>query len=332
MLSRLSLVALVTLTTSCAEVGPGPDADPDPTLPELGPLPDELGDLRWPAPPGITTEVDVHSLAELLDATSRPGTRARVRADIPEHVVVTASDVEVVVDEGVTMGTLLVDRGLSRVTIRGGRWRGLEVQVPASFLSGAPEYRDEWMSEDVLFDGVEVEAPASAFNLRGRRVAVVRSAVLAEHYSVWTGGTGPLDSEDIILAENVFASAGPEATVRLVDVLRSATIDNVLSNGMKHNYRVHGRSDLALATRNVMITTGIMLGTQPEDEVGRVFVDDNVLHHTAPSLLLVDPALERLESRRNVVYTDIVGCWLCQPPAAGWTVEDNALLPYQPPP
>src|SRR5690606_961798 len=80
MLRRLPLLALLALTASCADVGPDPDPDPDPDprLPELGPLPDELADLRWPAPPGITTEVDVHTLAELLDATSRPGTRVRV--------------------------------------------------------------------------------------------------------------------------------------------------------------------------------------------------------------------------------------------------------------
>ncbi|HJL18859.1 MAG TPA: hypothetical protein RMH99_24565 [Sandaracinaceae bacterium LLY-WYZ-13_1] len=312
----------------------GPSAASDGGTPssslDLGALPDGL-EIRLPAAPTITREVEVTSADAFTEAASVPGTRIRVTAGFDGRAFVRADDVEILVDDGVAVGSLLVERAHARILVRGGRWESLELQVPARFFPGPEEWREEWLVEDVLFEGVEVDAPDSAFLIRGRRVAIVDSEARAVRYSVWCGQTDEFQSEDIVLVGNDFASEGPEATVRLVQVNRAVTVDNRLSNGAKHNYRVHGRSDLAYAARNVLVNTGVMLGTLPGDALGRVWFDENRLHHVSPSLFLADPSIERLVSRGNRAFSDAVGCWLCGDPPDGWDVADNLIEPYAPP-
>jgi hypothetical protein len=141
-----------------------------------------------------------------------------------------------------------------------------------------------------------------------------------------------MDGEDLIVASSTFRSAGPEATIRMHDVVRSVVVDNVLENGAKHNYRVHGRSDLAYAARNVLVRTGVMIGNQPGDRVGAVFFEANTLYHDAPSLLEIEiPAIRRFVCRGNTVYTDRWDrLYAYDGIGDGWTIEANTRLPYRP--
>ena len=107
---------------------------------------------------------------------------------------------------------------------------------------------------------------------------VYNSAIRGQAYSVWSGDAGPYQTEDLVLACSTFrshAAAGErnEATVRLVSVLRSVVVDSTLQNSnegsfdptvndpflvdppsnTKHNYRIHGHSDLNFAARNLLI-------------------------------------------------------------------------------
>jgi hypothetical protein len=297
---------------------------------DLGRLPPELR-VRWPAPPRPAEREVVHGEGGEV-RVERERTRLVVQADL-ERLVVAASDVEVEVAEGVRIGGVYVDRGTERIRLRGGRYGRIELAVPARFDASPPEYRAEWLVRDVTIDGVDVDSEAEdgAFLLRGRRIAVLRSRVRAERYAVWVGDTGDLQSEDVVIAGNDLRAAGAEATVRLVSVVRSAVVENRLSNPEKHNYRVHGRSDLAFAARNRLLDAGLMLASMEEDEIGAVWFVDNTIRHRTPSLLVVDrPAgsrLRRFVATGNAIRTDETDCFLCEPPPPGWTVRDNVLRP-----
>jgi hypothetical protein len=297
---------------------------------ELGPVPEAVA-IRWPEAPQTTREVTV-SDADAFDAAgAQAGTRIRVSGNLDRRVFIGASDIDVVVDAGVRIASLFIGNRNQRIRIEGGHYDAIQLQVPGTYHP-TEEWHDEWFIEDVLIDGVTVDASDTAFEVRGKRVAIVRSQVTAVRYSVWVGDTDRFRSEDVILAGNHFASAGPEPTVRLVNVLRSVTVENRIENTIKHNYRTHGSSDLNYAARNLLVGTGVMLGTMPQDAVDRQWFDDNTLHHDAPSLLLVDPAIPTVRVRHNTAYSDVVGCLVCQNQSDRWTVEGNEVRPYEPPP
>lgn len=117
---------------------------------------------------------------------------------------------------------------------------------------------------------------------------------------------------------------------------RSVVVDNVLCNPQKHNYRVEGRSDLVFAARNTLVDAGLMLASQPGDDVGTVWFRENVLHHRTPSLLVVDDPpgskLQRFVAGGNTIYSDDWDCFLCVEAPAGWDVDGQTILPYQPHP
>jgi hypothetical protein len=299
---------------------------------DLGALPPELAALRWPAPPRIERDVEARTASELQRAVDRAGTRVRVLGRISEPIQIHASDVEIVgADPQCSIDRVTIDPGVHRVRIADLRLAGIELLPPARW-DPDPRYDASLFVEDVTIERVHIDAPDSGFVVRGRRVAILDADVTAARYSLWAGDTGPLDGEDLIVARSTFRSAGPESTLRMHDVARSVVVDNLLSNGEKHNYRVHGRSDLALAARNVLLRTGMMIGTQPGDAVGTVFFEGNTLHHEVPSLLEIDmAAIRRLVCRGNRVYTDRWDSFYPYPRIGdGWTIEQNTREPFRP--
>ncbi len=309
----------------------GPPPDPGPITYELGTPPSGL-EIRWPAPPTITRDVRVTSQAELAAAMTS-GTRVTLAVSLA-RVEILQSDIELVVEDGVRVDVLWIGNRIGRIRVRGGTYGGIEVAIPGTYYP-TEEWHREWRTTDLLIDDVEVEASDSAFMLRGGvRMAVTNSRAQAVRYGVWLGDTADFDSEDIIVAGNHIDVDGPEATVRLVHVERSAVVGNRLSNGNKHNYRTHGRSRANWAARNLMIGTGMMLGTLPTDTwtIEQQWVEGNTLHHTAPSLLELDARLVDLQMRDNVVYTDVWGCFVCVTAQPSWVLENNEQHPYQAPP
>lgn len=300
-------------------------------LRDLGALPVELASLRWPARPRISRTVEVTSPFALQRAVDAPRTRVRVVAPIDDAITVHASDVEIVITGRGRLGRVSVDPGVRRVRVTGGAIESIELLPPARWTP-EPDYDEDLLVEDVTLDRLRVEAADSAFVVRGRRVAVIDCDVRAERYSLWAGDTGPLDGEDLIVAGNTFRSAGPESTLRIHDVARSVVVDNVLSNGRKHTYRVHGRSDLAYASRNVLVRTGVMIGNQPGDDVGTVVFERNTMYLEEPSMLEVDfDAIRHLVLRDNVVYTDRWQTFFPYPRVReGWVVERNERHPFRP--
>src|SRR5688572_6481004 len=83
---------------------------------DLGALPRAYGRVRWPEAPRIERDVRVSDRASADREAAVAGTRLVVTGDI-DRVRIAADDVEVV-NEG-RIGQLLLDRGVSRVAIRG---------------------------------------------------------------------------------------------------------------------------------------------------------------------------------------------------------------------
>jgi hypothetical protein len=285
----------------------------------LGVLPPPLRRVRWPAPPRVRREVELRGAA-----ITQSNVRVRVRGDVP-RLEVRADDVDLVLDP-------VVARGQRRLRVTGGRFGFIELPVPAQHHPPPAVWRRDWLVEDVTFDGVEVEASDSGFFLRGRRIALLRSRVRAERYSVWCGDTQDFHSEDLVLAGNRFESAGPEATVRLVNVRRAVVVDNVLVNSIKHDFRVHGDSDRVVFARNRLLNTGIMIGSMDGDRIGTVWILDNTLHHNVPSLFEAEPQrVRQLVVRGNQVFSDVWRCFVCNRAPEGWDIAEHVVAPYRAP-
>jgi hypothetical protein len=323
------MVRVFTLFALCACAAPPSQpravrvdqAPADPGVYDLGRLPTAYGRVRWPEQPRIVR--DVHG----TEATD--GTRLIVERDV-DRLTIRASDVEVV--NRARIGQLVLQRGVRRVAIRGGRYGSIELPVPAVFDPPPVRYDDAFFVSDITIDGVEIDSDDTALFVRGRRVAIVNSRARAQRYSVWCGDTGELRSQDIVIAGNHFDSAGPESTVRLVDVERAVVVDNVLSNTEKHDFRVHGASDRIVFARNRLLNTGIMIGSMEGDRIGSAWLIDNALYHTAPSLLEAPPErIARLVASGNRVYSDRWECFVC---ARGrrWAIGDNPVARYRQPP
>lgn len=303
-------------------------APSEPGLYDLGRIPRAYGRVRWPARPNIEREARVSDAASAEREAAIEGTRVIVERPI-DRLVVRASDVEIA--NRASVGQLTLDRGLRRVAIRGGSYGSIELPVPAQFDPPPAVYREEWLVTDVTIDGVEIEAADSALLIRGRRVAIVNSRARAHRYSIWCGDTHGLHSEDLVIAGNHFDSAGPESTVRLVDVRRALVVDNVLSNTEKHDFRVHGESDRIVFARNRLLRTGIMIGSMEGDRIGSAWLIDNTIFHTAPSLLEAPTdRIERLIATGNRVYSDRWECFVCDR-GRRWQVGQNPIAPYRDP-
>jgi leader peptidase (prepilin peptidase)/N-methyltransferase len=320
---------------------PTPTPTPTPSGPySLGALPSGF-QIAWPAAPNTNRQVSVSTAEQFNAAASVAGSRISISRSFGGDLIVSTSDIDIVTSAGVQLGRLVVNRGVRRIRFVGGQFSQVEVQSPTVYWPTQSTDPNLFV-EDVLFDGVRVVTPRTgseqliAFNIQGRRIAIIRSSTSAWAYSVWSGASATLPSEDIVLAGNDFVSDGGEATVRLVNVRRSATIENRLTNGTpsmdnsKHNYRVHGVSTDAFAARNVFIHSGTMNGTMDGDQITRMWFINNTLYQLRPDLFNMDLArITNLTAYGNTTYSNLHTCYACSGVAAGWDVRENTLLPYR---
>jgi hypothetical protein len=305
---------------------------------ELGDLPEGFA-VNWPKGPRRDRVVQVATAEEFNIAASTPRTKIGVTADIPSGVYISASDIDVRMVEGVVVHGLTIGKGLQRIRVRGGRFGagGINMSYPTEYLPTRIT-KPEWQIEDVLFDGIEVNADAghSALNLRGHRVAVINSHLRGGEYAIWSDTTLPLVNSDVIIAGNTLQSEGDQAVLRLVGVYNSVTVDNRIENllltGRKHAYRVHGESDQVFAARNTLVNGGTMFGTMPHDMIGEIWFEDSSLHHTTEDLFHPEAGrVLRLHAHGNKAYS-ARSCFLCFAAPSEWDVADNELFPYEPPP
>ncbi len=320
---------------------PAPTPTPAPSGPySLGTLPSGF-QIAWPTAPNTNRQVSVSTADQFNAAAAIAGSRITIAQSFSGDLNVSASDIDVVAASGVQLGRLVVNRGVRRIRFTGGQFSQIEVQSPMVYWPTQMTDPNLFI-EDVMFDGVSVVTPRTgseqliAFNIQGRRIAIVRSATSAWAYSVWSGASSSLPSEDIILAGNTFVSDGGEATVRLVNVRRSVTVENRMTNGTpsmensKHNYRVHGISTDAYAARNVLVHSGTMNGTMEGDQITRMWFIDNTFYQLRPDLFNMDLArISNLTAYGNTAYSNLHTCYACSGVAGSWDVRENGLLPYR---
>jgi hypothetical protein len=323
---------VLVLTFACPMVAEA-QAAPYP----LGPLPAGFSVL-WPAAPTINRQVEVRTAAAFNTAAAVAGTRLIVRTSIPSAVTINASNIEVRMDPGVSVAGLTIAKSLRRIRLLGGSYTGTGIlfAYPSVFWPTRVD-NPAWVIEDVMIDGVNVRANANAnaLEIRGNRIAVIRSVARGGDYGVYTGTSPGIQNNDLILADNVIQSEGDQATVRLVSVRHSVTVDNRIENlmltGNKHAYRVHAISDQVFAARNLLVNAGAMLGTMAGDDIGELWFDDNVIHHRTDDLFNPDARIPMLQAVYNTVYS-ARACFMCIAKPAAWVMHDNVRFQYAPAP
>lgn len=302
---------------------------------DLGELPEGF-EIRWPAPPALQDKATVTTAAEFNAAAATPGTKIVVTATIPGKVRISASDIEMRMEDGVSVGGLSIARGARRIHVHDGHFGagGIAMDYPTVFYPSRIT-DPEWSIEDVLFENISVEAgpKVSALSLRGNRVAVIESHLRGGDYAIWSDTTAPLVNSDVVIAGNVLEAEGDQATLRQVGVHNSVTVDNRLENlmltGSKHNYRIHAESDQVFAARNLLVNAGTMFGTMKGDMIGEMWFEDNEIYHVTEDLFHPDRAkVLKLHARGNTAFS-ARRCFMCFEPPADWDVEDNGLFPYE---
>lgn len=330
-------VELATLTGDSLTVGATNGSlwtdEPAPPVPAPAPVPTSPAlpfAIAAPARPNISRTVRVTTDGDAALAASQAGTRIEVAANL-SRVAVRASDVEIVAG-GYRCGMLTIARALDRVAVRGGTWTGVDVAPAADWATGTAVWRAEWAVEDLTLDGLTIDAAGYAIKIiSGRRIAIRNVTARAGQYSVWAEGGGPLQLEDMAIDGCRFDAAGPESTVRLTSVLRAAVVRSRLSNPVKHNLRVHGRSGDVYAAELVLAGGGLMLGAgMAGDSLAAAWFERSAIHSTTDDLAS-NLGGERLTIRDNVVYR-ADGRVLVAAARAGWTVSGNVTRPYIAPP
>ncbi len=313
----------------------GPETATGPSR-DLGALPPGFV-ISWPTAPLLTAERSVD--ASQLQSALQSGQRFVVSGQTSTAVTINVSDVELAMQTGSRIKRLNIGLGVHRVHVVGGTFGEIEVAVPTS---------ENEFATDLQFDGLSVvpddDQYGLAFALRAKRAAIVDSHTSAFVYSVWVGGTAPLQSADLIFLNNEFNSTtGAEGTLRMHDVVRTATVGNRLTNGTaamsnsKHNYRVHGVSRQCFAARNRLVHSGVMIGEGgggAEDVDGYWFLA-NTFHQLRPSLYQMGTSgVRNATITDNVIYNgSSIDCFVCNTPLpATWQASNNELLPYQPAP
>jgi hypothetical protein len=303
----------------------------------LGTLPVGLT-VTWPAAPVIKRETVVRSLSAFDKAAATPNTRIKVDAVLDGEGTITASDIEVQMTANGSLGGLRIERSVHRVALIGGEYTDtIELVLPTSFWPS--EVSDPtWMVEDVLIDGVNVDSDTTAFFLRGRRVAVLRSYAHAHDYAIYSDTARGMQNENMIIADNDLESDGNQATVRLISGRTSVTVDNRITSlmsagGAKHNYRVHGKTGQAYAARNVLVNAGVMLSTMDGDKADKIWFDKNTFHHQTPDLFNPSTTtIGTLHAHDNTAYTNVWSCFYCSKPLSTWDFGNNVVKPYKAPP
>lgn len=302
----------------------------------LGALPDGFV-AHWPTPPTITRQVQVTTSSAFNQAAAVAGTRVVVAAVITSGARITASDVEVIMNPGASLGSLTIDHATKRIALRGGTYTGqIETAVAASWTPNEVD-NPAWIVEDVMIDGVTVRSTSSTLMLRGHRIAVLRCTGHAAEYSLYSDMINGQQNTDFVIAGNRFESEGVQATMRLIHARNAIVVDNrltdLLQTGSKHNFRIHGTSSGVYAARNMLVNAGMMLGTMSSDALNDIWIRSNVLFHNTPDLFNPDRTrIHGLHATYNTAYTDVWSCFYCGPVPADWQIGQNVVHPYRPAP
>jgi hypothetical protein len=337
-MTKATIATLVTTISLAATLFAGAPASAQTPPYDLGPLPAGFT-VQWPTLPRVTRSVNVSTLADFNRAASVAGTLITITAMISGSGTINASDIEVHMAAGASLGGLYINKNIKRIALYGGSYTNtIEFALASQFWPPPRVDNPAWVIEDVMMDGINVRsATNTALFIRGHRVALLRSFAYAADYAVYVDTINQDQTSNLIIAANNLQAEGRQATQRMWNVRNSVTVDNRLTDllltGSKHNYRVHGVSDQVFAARNELVNAGVMLATIDGDDVGHLWFNNNTFHHNTADLFNPDRTrLHVLQARNNVAYTNVWSCFYCLGPLAGWDLANNVIKPYQPPP
>lgn len=248
---------------------------------DLGSLPTGMS-INWPQPPSIERDIDIDSenFPTAYVTANKSRTRFRFQENIDEEVIVSASDVEIVIAPGVKLRNIVLNPRVQRVKISGGEVGKIRAVgstesltfrqsiFPSFPFPGRTSPSPKGYVTDILIDSITLNhnaegepslCPTDFRDCFGimlgavSRVAIINSRISSLVYPIaaWSPSNPPSffrrnKNEDIIIANNRLHSVlGEEATVRIHDSVRTVTVHNRLQNGndsvpWKHNYRIHG--------------------------------------------------------------------------------------------
>lgn len=326
----LLALALPACESCVRQIIPDPPQDSAPPAYDIGLVPAELRrTLRWPTRPRSIDQIALPS-----SALNGPWTRGGVRLEIHQQIdqlVIDADDVEVAGRDGVFVGSIVIVPGHRRIRIHGGEYGQIVLDPPTRLVG--PPWRAEDMTEDVLIEHVKVRAIESGLSgvlLRGHRIALVNSRVDAQFHAVFLGDTAPVQSQDVVVAGCSLFAAGEEPTVVLSDVARAVVVDTWMENPVLSGLRVHGESEWVFARSNTLVGGGVMIGTDPRDDIAHAWFLANTIHHSTPLLVSLEPdRIRELVLSANRIYSDSVTCAWCGRTPESWVVSANRIRPYR---
>jgi hypothetical protein len=302
--------------------GGPPGSGPGPGTPyDLGQLPVE----HRPAPPAapVITNPDTNptTTTALAAAGGTPNRRIIVNTDLSAgNITLSASNIELWIQPSGRVGTITIAAGVSRIRGHGGG-------IVRDLFMNHPGANDIAIDHLTFLTPQYGEWGGSSMELRGQRIAVTYCVNQAHRYSIWADGES---SSDILVANNDFQSEGPESTVRIVGFDRSAVLNNRLDNGFKHNYRIHGTSVRYYAAHNVLIGSGMMLGTMAGDNLQYGIVRDNYIHWLRNGMADFTPsAMNTFHLVDNQLFADGWSCLYCGSSGPNWTVNNPPPEPWE---
>lgn len=308
--------------------------DSGPPAYNLGLMPAEQR-LRWPFRPETEHEATLTSPNDLDGSWTQSRARLTVRGQL-DQLVIDADDVAIVGERGSFVQTLVVVAGRQRIHVDGGLYGQIVLEQPRSLRPPPPAWRVDDMIEDVLIENVHVMAVSTGLSgvlIRGRRVAFVNSRVEAQFMAVFVGDTAPVQSEDVVIAGCRLTSAGEDVAVVLSDVRRGAVVENRIENPSTSTLRMHGQSEWLVASTNTLIGGGVMIATDPRDEMEHVWFVGHELYQTTPHMVSLHPdRIRHLVLAANTFYSPTATCVWCGHTPEHWLLNGNRILRYRDPP
>ncbi len=300
----------------------------DEALYDLGALPSKQLLIYWPTLPTITNEVRVSNVEEFNLAAGHPWTRIRVEGDLHGDSLISASDIEVIVSEGVKVDFLYIGSGVNRIKISGGEFNEITIKSPITFW---PKYQVKYddVVEDIVIENVTVRSAAYyAFFGMARRFALLNSKFYSESSTFTSENPEEVRGEHYIIAGNEFYSKGPLPNISINGTNRLFFVDNVVVSGNAFNsinLQIDRQSNFAYIARNTFVGTGISLSSDES------WVEDNSFYHNRGKLLEARSQEAGLTLIDNTVFSDTAKCLVCGSKAENWIVSKNTIFDYEEP-
>lgn len=259
--------------------------------------------LETPGAPVTTRSVTVNSVSEFNSEAQVAGTQITIATgwDQSEFASIRASDVDVILPAGVTIGMIQLGAypyttPVSRVRIRG--------SSPGEHSGGLMgQFRDFALATDIIIDGIDINGASSfsgaetnqGLRVSSTRIAILNSRVIAAGFT-WLG-----NGRHVVIANsNFFHGAASRASVGFAEGwgFRNSAgpvtiVDTRIEGTRYHNLRVHSQgnsAELIYITGSTFVANAESrtawfwnnLGNGPWNGQGAILEDSDIYSYSAP--------------------------------------------------